>query len=90
MSQTHSHYVYKKYGHNQLVTDTIEIKLHGSAGQSLGAFLTKGMLDGDFATEVASLAIGISLLAAIVGDLPEEVEASLEAPPLRQALAVGI
>ncbi len=38
-----SHYVYKKYGHNQLVTDTIEIKLHGSAGQSLGAFLTKGI-----------------------------------------------
>ena len=38
-----SHYVYKKYGHNKLNTDTIEIKLRGSAGQSLGAFLTKGI-----------------------------------------------
>ena len=38
-----SHYVYKKYGNNKLNPNTISIKLHGSAGQSLGAFLTKGI-----------------------------------------------
>jgi len=38
-----SHYVYKTYGNNKLSDDTIIIKLSGSAGQSLGAFLTKGI-----------------------------------------------
>ena len=38
-----SHHVYKKYGNEKLNNDTIKIKLIGSAGQSLGAFLTKGM-----------------------------------------------
>ena len=38
-----SHYVYKKFGNNKLKDDTINIKLKGSAGQSLGAFLTKGL-----------------------------------------------
>ena len=38
-----SHYIYKKYGNNKLPDDTINIKLFGSAGQSLGAFLTKGI-----------------------------------------------
>jgi len=38
-----SHYVYKTYGNNKLSDDTINIKLSGSAGQSLGAFLTKGI-----------------------------------------------
>ena len=38
-----SHYVYKKFGNNKLVEDNINIKLIGSAGQSLGAFLTKGI-----------------------------------------------
>ena len=38
-----SHYVYKKYGNNKLNPNTISIKLYGSAGQSLGAFLTKGI-----------------------------------------------
>ena len=38
-----SHYVYKKYGNEKLNDDTINIKLTGSAGQSLGAFLTKGI-----------------------------------------------
>ena len=38
-----SHHVYKKYGNNKLPADTINIKLIGSAGQSLGAFLTKGI-----------------------------------------------
>ena len=45
-----SHYVYKKYGNNKLTDDTINIKLNGSAGQSLGAFLTKGIkltIEGD-------------------------------------------
>ena len=38
-----SHYVYKKFGNNNLNPNTINIKLKGSAGQSLGAFLTKGI-----------------------------------------------
>ena len=38
-----SHYVYKKYGNEKLNDDTLNIKLIGSAGQSLGAFLTKGI-----------------------------------------------
>ncbi len=38
-----SHHVYKKYGNEKLNDDTINIKLIGSAGQSLGAFLTKGI-----------------------------------------------
>jgi len=38
-----SHHVYKKFGNNKLDDDTINIHLKGSAGQSLGAFLTKGI-----------------------------------------------
>ena len=38
-----SHYIYKKFGDNNLNNDTIIIKLNGSAGQSLGAFLAKGL-----------------------------------------------
>ena len=38
-----SHYVYKKFGNKTLKDNTINIKLKGSAGQSLGAFLTKGI-----------------------------------------------
>ena len=38
-----SHHVYKKFGNEKLKDNTINIKLTGSAGQSLGAFLTKGI-----------------------------------------------
>jgi glutamate synthase (NADPH/NADH) large chain len=38
-----SHYVYKKFGNNNLDNDNLTIKLKGSAGQSLGAFLAKGI-----------------------------------------------
>jgi len=38
-----SHYVYKKFGNNALAENTIIVKLNGSAGQSLGAFLAKGI-----------------------------------------------
>ena len=38
-----SHYVYEKYGYNKLKEDKIILKLTGSAGQSLGAFLGKGI-----------------------------------------------
>ena len=38
-----SHYVYKKFGYNNLDEDNITINLKGSAGQSLGAFLSKGI-----------------------------------------------
>ena len=45
-----SHEVAKKYGEKGLPLDTIHINLKGSAGQSLGAFLAKGVtleLEGD-------------------------------------------
>ena len=45
-----SHYVYKKFRNENLKPDTIIIKLTGSAGQSLGAFLTNGikiLVEGD-------------------------------------------
>jgi glutamate synthase (NADPH/NADH) large chain len=45
-----SHYIYKKYGDGKLNEETLNIKLIGSAGQSLGAFLTKGiklLVEGD-------------------------------------------
>ena len=38
-----SHYIYKKFGNGEMNEDTVNIKLIGSAGQSLGAFLTKGL-----------------------------------------------
>ncbi len=38
-----SHYIYKKFGDKNLEENTVSIKLTGSAGQSLGAFLTKGV-----------------------------------------------
>jgi len=38
-----SHYVYKKFGNNGLKKNVLTLKLKGSAGQSLGAFLTKGI-----------------------------------------------
>ena len=38
-----SHHIYKKFGNNKLEENTVHIKLEGSAGQSLGAFLTKGI-----------------------------------------------
>ena len=38
-----SHHIYKKYGNEKLNDETINIKLNGSAGQSLGAFLTNGI-----------------------------------------------
>jgi glutamate synthase (NADPH) large chain len=38
-----SHYIYKKFGNNKLEADTITMKFNGSAGQSLGAFLVKGL-----------------------------------------------
>lgn len=45
-----SHQVAKRYGQAGLPTDTIHVKLNGSAGQSLGAFLAHGItleLEGD-------------------------------------------
>ncbi len=38
-----SHYLYKKFGDNHLKENSITLKLNGSAGQSLGAFLIKGL-----------------------------------------------
>ncbi len=38
-----SHYVYKKFGNNKVEDEIININLEGSAGQSLGAFLAKGI-----------------------------------------------
>ena len=45
-----SHYIYKKFLNQKIRPDTIIIKLAGSAGQSLGAFLTSGvklLVEGD-------------------------------------------
>ena len=45
-----SHEIAKKWGEDMLPHDTIHIKLNGSAGQSFGAFLAKGVtleLEGD-------------------------------------------
>lgn len=38
-----SHQIAKKWGANGLPDDTVHIKLSGSAGQSLGAFMSKGI-----------------------------------------------
>ena len=38
-----SHYLHNKFGNNALKDDVITINLNGSAGQSLGAFLSKGI-----------------------------------------------
>ncbi len=38
-----SHYIHNKYGDNSLDIDTINLNLNGSVGQSLGAFLAKGI-----------------------------------------------
>src|SRR5690348_12679142 len=38
-----SHEIAKRYGHEGLPDDTIHLRLAGSAGQSLGAFLAKGV-----------------------------------------------
>ncbi|WP_419914801.1 glutamate synthase large subunit [Hoeflea sp.] len=35
--------VAKRYGHKGLADDTISVKLHGTAGQSFGAFLSRGI-----------------------------------------------
>ncbi len=38
-----SHELVKKWGENSLADDTVHFKLHGSAGQSFGAFLARGI-----------------------------------------------
>jgi len=38
-----SHYIYKKFKDKKLKSDQIQINLNGSAGQSFGAFLIKGL-----------------------------------------------
>jgi glutamate synthase (NADPH/NADH) large chain len=38
-----SHEVAKRYGHNGLPNDTINVKFSGTAGQSFGAFLSQGI-----------------------------------------------
>jgi glutamate synthase (NADPH) large chain len=45
-----SHYIYKKFNSKKIEKDFVKINLYGSAGQSLGAFGTKGLkliVDGD-------------------------------------------
>jgi len=38
-----SHYIFKEFGNNNLSDGNLTIQLNGSAGQSLGAFLAKGI-----------------------------------------------
>ncbi|KXS20657.1 glutamate synthase [Gonapodya prolifera JEL478] len=50
VATTLSYTISKKYGEEGLPDDTIHVRLKGSAGQSLGAFITKGItleLEGD-------------------------------------------
>ena len=66
-----SHYIYKKFGNNNLEIDNINIKLKGSAGQSLGAFLAKGIkliVEGDSNDYVGK---GLSGGTIIVNPPPE-------------------
>ena len=66
-----SHYLYKKYGNNKLHDNFLKIKFKGSAGQSFGAFGTKGLkliVDGD-----ANDYVGKGLSGAIISiRLPSE------------------
>ena len=73
-----SHEVAKKYGHAGLAHDTINIQLKGTAGQSFGAFLAKGVtldLEGEANDYVGKglsggrIAIRPSLVSSII---PEE------------------
>ena len=66
-----SHYIYKKFGNNKLNDEIINIKLNGSAGQSLGAFLVKGLkliVEGDSNDYVGK---GLSGGAIIVNPSPK-------------------
>jgi len=66
-----SHHLLKKYGYNKLEEDFLSLKFKGSAGQSFGAFGTKGLkllLKGD-----ANDYVGKSLSGASISiKLPEE------------------
>ncbi|MDC3127708.1 glutamate synthase large subunit [Candidatus Pelagibacter bacterium] len=60
-----SHHIYKKFLNQKLKPDTISIKLSGSAGQSLGAFLTTGvklLVEGDANDYVAKGLSGGSII----------------------------
>ena len=60
-----SHHIYKKFLNQKLKPDTICIKLSGSAGQSLGAFLTTGvklLVEGDANDYVAKGLSGGSII----------------------------
>ena len=61
-----SHYIHNKYGDNSLDIDTINLNLNGSVGQSLGAFLAKGI---SFA-----LVICIVKVPALTPDAPLQIE----------------
>ncbi len=66
-----SHYLYKKYGNNNLKEDFVVLNFKGSAGQSFGAFSSKGLkliLKGDANDYVAKGLSG----ATISIKLPEE------------------
>ncbi|MEC7099946.1 MAG: glutamate synthase large subunit, partial [Pseudomonadota bacterium] len=65
-----SHHVYKKFGNEKLKDNTINIKLTGSAGQSLGAFLTKGIsltVEGDCNDYVGKGLSGGEIIVKISG-----------------------
>jgi len=59
-----SYHLLKKYGHNKLQEDFLTLKFKGSAGQSFGAFATKGLkllLEGDANDYVAKGLSGASI-----------------------------
>ena len=62
--------MYKKFGNEKLKDNTINIKLTGSAGQSLGAFLTKGIrltVEGDCNDYVGKGLSGGEIIVKISG-----------------------
>lgn len=67
---TLSHEVTKRFGAGGLPDDTIHVKLTGHAGQSLGAWLCKGItieLEGDANDYVGKVLRGLSLLIITQG-----------------------
>ncbi|KAL9541788.1 glutamate synthase [NADH] [Mucor bainieri] len=68
LGATLSYHVSKRHGENGLPADTIHVKLRGSAGQSLGAFLAPGIffeLEGD-----SNDYVGKGLSGAIIAIYP--------------------
>ena len=66
-----SHYLYKKYGNNNLKEDFVVLNFKGSAGQSFGAFSSKGLkliLKGDANDYVAKGLSGATISIKLIDE----------------------